>query len=331
MVNEQLNSRQRWLQSTAHALRMLALNFPANECARTLSSSGWSSLESVYFPCQKSDGGAPCPGWNWTFRPEGMGPFETALCPCVKGRSLLLAPLLELAQVFQTEFQLNDPRLRQRLSSFALCSNETFMKMELLNLMHLAATHEFPAKCRTDWVAECLEMNLENSQLQALRWWARLVELNQLVDNEVFTILLGSGMEAVYQKGQHVAVGRVFQQIRIPENALVVLALNGHELETVGAHSNRNAWFEAFVTCLDESQLGLVLLARQPLMVSNEVVPRSRMTTESDFRWRSRAHSQDTPPPLEKVLKRGVWDRLVEALARGDYLLTNQYSSVLRN
>lgn len=318
---DQLKSYERWMIATASAMRSLTRNFPASECARRVTEAGWETLSSKHFPCQKSDNSALCPGWNWSSPIEGLGPFKTVPCPCAQGRSLVLSPLLELAHEFSNEVDLPVTSEMASLRAFQRCTSESEFRLQILNWMHFSALSGFQAIDSVDWVEGYVAMPLEASQRQALRWWARLTELNQLIHNNVFTLLTRRGLEELYAKGQMLLVSQALNQIHLKEGALVVLFMTGSELAAVGAHSNRLGWLEAFISCIDERQLGLCLVARQPLLEPNDQIDGFSKRPSADFRWKAKHGIAEFAPPLESLLRRGVWDRLAEAIARGDHIL----------
>ena len=321
MVVEQLKSHERWMIASASAMSSLARNFPASACARRVTEVGWATLSSEHFPCQKSDNSSRCPGWNWASNREGLGPFETVPCPCSQGRSLVLSPLLELAHEFSNEVNLPVTREMLPLRSFLRCSSESEFRLQILRWMHFSALFGFESIESVDWVEGYVAMPLEAAQRQALRWWARLTELNQLIHNKAFTLLTRRGLEELYAKGQILLISEALNQVHLKEGALVVLFMTGPELTAVGAHSNRMGWLEAFVSCIDERQLGLCLVARQPLLEPREQGDGFSKRPSADFRWKAKHGTADFSPSFESLLRRGVWDRLAEAIARGDHVL----------
>lgn len=323
LLQSNLKKQERWAQTTASALRMLALNFPASECAREVVAEGWGELRPTHFPCQKSDRYKPCPGWTWTSVREGLGPFKTSLCPCSHGRKMLLAPLLELAGEFLGEYVPTEADFRRPLSAFSNCSSGSALKTELLKWMYWGASQGFVSKNQTNWLDEFVEFSLEEGQRQALRWWARLVELNQLVFNSVFTFLTNRSLENLYAQGQLVAMSRVIRQLNIGEEDLVILCLLDDHLQATGYHSSRNHWLESFVSLIDEHRLNLVLIAKQPLMQSRSH-EFNQSKSHAEFRFKARHGDMEFKNSLESILRQGTWDRLTEALARGDHILTQR-------
>lgn len=307
--------------ATASAMRSLTRNFPASECARKVSDAGWATLSREHFPCQKSDKTPLCPGWNWSSPIEGLGPFETVPCPCAQGRALVLSPLLELAHEFSNEVDLPVTSELASLRAFQRCTSESEFRLQIIKWMHFSALSGFQALDSYDWVERYAAMPLEAPQGQALRWWARLTELNQLIHNNVFTLLTRRGLEELYAKGQILHISQALNQIHLSEGALVVLLMTGSELAAVGAHSDRLGWLEALISCIDERQLGLCLVARQPLVESKDQADGFSKRPSADFRWKAKHGVSDASPPLESLLRRGVWDRLAEAVARGDHVL----------
>jgi hypothetical protein len=99
------------------------------------------------------------------------------------------------------------------------------------------------------------------------------------------------------------------------EDRFIVLALNGSILSPTGVHSMKNEWFETFVSLVDERCLGLCIVSQQPLL-SEASGGLSR--SKGEYRWKAKHQLDGAKFSLQEVLKRGTWDRICEALARGE-------------
>ncbi|MBM3383035.1 MAG: hypothetical protein FJY29_11410 [Betaproteobacteria bacterium] len=325
-MSDQNTNTERWMVATAAALRALTAYFPVGEVLNSAVSAAPGRLLPQFFPCQKSVD-KPCQGWTFASTKTGLGAQGAMLCPCARGQSAALLPLLELAEEFSGEFNLPAQSARPKKRTFTLAAERAEVLLQILGWMHWAAKMGFPPRQETAWVEEFVELPLETQQRQALRWWIRLVELNQLINNEVFTLLTRRSLQELYKRGQMIAIAHTFEQLSICDTSLVVLCLTGDALKPTGQHSQALAWFESFLSCMDDSRAGLCLIAAQPLLDDVSSEDSFSQDMSRDYRWRVRRHSAERSQSLERVLRRGSWDRLLEALARGDHLLRARVQS----
>jgi len=324
VVGNPCANHDRWMLSTAGAMGSLVENFPPRESQHGVYEGHWVALKEDRFPCQKSDETLNCPGWVWREAEPSRGPGCAVVCPCLQGKKMLWGPLLSVAQEFKKVSAQSFSARRMKLSAFLQCASDCEIQHALLSWLLHAAVNDFPPVQSGEWVSPFTSFELTMKQRQTLRWWARLVELNQLVHNSAFTVLTRAGVEELYQKGQQARLMDVFDQLQLQEGQCVVLSLSGDQLQPPGSHSERLAWLDALLTIIDDRSLGLSLITRQPLLIPEVYENAAKRREQADYRWKARhsAESERAIYSLQSVLRRGAWDRLIEALTRANFLLT---------
>jgi hypothetical protein len=185
----------------------------------------------------------------------------------------------------------------------------------LLMWMWLAASSSLPPGQPCTWIEELDPAQMPALQRKSMRWWARLVELSALVDNQRFSVVMRSSLEFLCKEAQLEALRDYFDRMQSTEDRFIVLALNGSILSPTGVHSMKNEWFETFVSLVDERCLGLCIVSQQPLL-SEASGGLSR--SKGEYRWKAKHQLDGAKFSLQEVLKRGTWDRICEALARGE-------------
>jgi hypothetical protein len=317
----EVKNRARWMSSTSSALAALAQYFPPPAPPAGAKGTGFLGLSAADFPCQKVDTGHRCAGWNWQTLPDSIGRGSATVCPCFRGRMLVLSPLLELAGEFKEVTSCPVEGSSIELSAFAEVVSDVDMRCRILSWMYLVACGEYPEMQSEHDLLGLIEMPLSETQRQSMRWWGRLIELNQLVNNQFVTILTRSAIEKVYNRDGWVGLSKGLDQLKIPSGGLVLLCVNGLPLVSAGQQSGRLDWLEGFLSCVDEKRFGLSVLAKQPLLEPEQRRPEKAVTTFSDYRWQSKSKTSLQSGSFERLLRRGTWDRLLEALARADHLI----------
>lgn len=314
----QAGTREReWKSATRAALLALGVNFPAQKIGEFEDADQWGVLTSKSFPCQKSDNLSRCPGWALTGSVEMAVPGDARPCPCLMGRHLHFGHILEIAKEFRESEEFGGHAMSKSLAAYSVAANSPEMLSILMDWMWMAAVGSFKPLQEGHWLAPASRTSLGPEQLQTLRWWVRLVELSGLVSNESFTLILRSSVEKLYKSGQLAALHSMVDQLESQSEPLIVLALNGSELSPAGFHSERNAWLEGLLSIVDERCFGLCIIAKQPLFA----VEKSRIAEKTtEYRWKTGGSRNHLPFGLQDVLRRGAWDRLCEALARGEML-----------
>jgi hypothetical protein len=325
MADGVVEKQRDWMKATRAALLALAENFPADGWSGQSSGEERGVLTPAQFPCQKSDVKQSCGGWSFLDAHRPAAPSRAIRCACMRGRDLNFAPILEASwEIKKAGASFRSSQIH-RLNVFHKVESQDEFVDVLMTWMWKAAAGGSRPRQQADWVSELRECRLEPEQLQTLRWWARVIELSALTDNERFTVIMRSAAEGSYKAGHISALRNMLAKTdseSFPEMALLVL--NGPELSPAGFHSERNAWFEAFLSVIDELGLGLCLIAKQPLLP----VERERQTAPAgEYRWRSGVSRKNINFGVQDVLRRGAWDRLCEALARGEALLQNEKRS----
>lgn len=319
-MSEQNKNLERWMVATSAALRALTAYFPVGDVINNSAEGKTGRLLPRLFPCQKTDE-KTCQGWTFVSTKPGLGAQGTALCPCARGQSTVLLPLVELAAEFAEEFVFPTHIPPTVTSTFVQAGHRSEFLFQILSWMHWAARMGFPARQDTSWIEQFVDMPLETHQRQAMRWWVRLIELNQLTNNQAFSLVTRRGIQDLYRQGQMVAIADGFERLSVNEESLLVLCLTGDALKAPGHHSQALAWFEAFLSCVDDARAGLCLIAAQPLLEDASSEMSFSQNMNKDYRWKVRRQSPGQTQALEHVLRRGTWDRLIEALARGEHIL----------
>jgi hypothetical protein len=320
-MSEQVKSLERWMAATAAAMRALCAYFPVREALSSAGEGERGRLSSKLFPCQKTDEKL-CQGWTFISSELGLGARPAVLCPCARGQSTVLLPLLELASEFSEEFVFPVHQPSAANKSFIQAEHRSGFLFHILNWMHWAARAGFSARQEANWIDQFVGLPLAPTQRQALRWWVRLLELNQLMNNQVFTLLTRRGLQELYRQGQMVAVADGIERLGVTENSIIVLCLTGEPLKATGQHSQALAWFESLISCVDDFGLGLCLIATQPLLEAPSPESSFHRSMNTEYRWKVRRQAPEQVQSLERVLRKGSWDRLIESLARGDRLLS---------
>lgn len=325
MNGSEWSKREQWTTATVAALASLAENFPTESGGFQQSSAAWGELTPRNFPCQKSDLSSGCPGWSLGRDARFAAPGMARPCPCVCGRGLKFGPLLALA----AEFPDRNPSLLSSMpsitSSFLKVESQLQLRAIALHWMWLAACAGFRPQHEGLAIQQVQTAELSPTQRQTLRWWTRLIELSGLVQNEVFTILTQSALENLYRQRGVVAQQVVFDSLRPEDGQIFVLLLNGNDLTPAGFHSERHAWLDSFLGIVDERQLGLSVVSRQPLLNPETGFSGKK---SAEFRWKARHQVDGAQFALQQVVRRGAWDRLCESLARGELLM--QSSGLLK-
>jgi hypothetical protein len=190
--------------------------------------------------------------------------------------------------------------------------------------MYRAACGESPELQFEHGLEDLIEMPLSDPQRQSLRWWARLIELNQLVNNEFVTILTRSSLEKVFLRDGWVGLNKGLEQLRVPTGGMLLLCMNGLPLVPAGQQSGRLEWLDALLSVVDEMKLGVSVLARQPLLEPERKRTDKTSLSFSDYRWQAKSKTPQQGVSFERFLRRGSWDRFIEALARADHLLNQR-------
>jgi hypothetical protein len=315
--SEPLLKRDRWLDATHSAMQSLAVNI-ATYMESLTGCDGWAQLGLEQFPCQKTDAEPRCEGWVRLSQGTLYVPGQVSPCPCSLGRRSLLSPLLSVARELSAELSLTELKMSFQPCAFQRYSHDSGMRSGLMLWLHWAAQRRFHSLIDSGWTSQWDEHNLTHPQRLTLKWWARMTELSQLVQNQVFTVLTRSTLEQLHREGQAVSLHRALSQIPLKEGSLIVLFLNGQELSRSTHQSGRLDWLDAFFSALDERELGLVVLSKHPLFGVQD----SDSFRKSGFRWRPHQAIEQSPLPFERLLPRGSWDRFLELLARADHILS---------
>ncbi|NBW83190.1 hypothetical protein EBR21_15680 [bacterium] len=270
-----------------------------------------------HFPCQKPDADAPCLGWTLVADTGFAAPGVARPCPCISGRGMLLGGVVEVAHEFVSVEGLPTPApMVPKISPFMeVLSREDFLHA-LITWMWLAASRSFPSAQPCAWIEEIDPAKLPALQRKSMRWWARLVELSALVDNQKFSVVMRSSLEFLCKESHLVALQDYLDRMQANEERFLVLALNGSPLSPTGMHSLKNDWFETFISMLDDRCLGLCIISKQPLL-SDGSGGLSR--SKGEYRWKAKHQLDGAKFSLQEVLKRGTWDRMCEALARSEH------------
>ncbi|MEN9809773.1 MAG: hypothetical protein RLZZ488_1340 [Pseudomonadota bacterium] len=318
MVGREPSKIRHWSDVTTAAFSGLAENFPADECLRQASSGVWGELTPARFPCQKSDTEVACPGWSLSAPAVFAAPSTASGCPCVLGRGMRFGTLIDVADEFLRHGEKVLANLPDRVEVVSVVSSQADFLAVILRWCWLSASSGYIAQQNVSWLEDVIIAELNAGQRQSLRWWSRLCELSGLVQNQNFSIVLRRSLEFMYRKSTLKAIHEVIDGIVVSEQQLIVLAIDGHPLAPSGFHSEKNMWLEAFLSAIDERSLGLCLIAKQPLL--DEDSQRSARS-RSEYRWRAKHAGDGTHFSLQRVLRRGAWDRLCDALARGEAIL----------
>ncbi|MEY3903966.1 MAG: hypothetical protein RL189_3272 [Pseudomonadota bacterium] len=318
MVGREPSKIRQWSDVTTAAFSGLAGNFPAEECLRQQHSGVWGELTPARFPCQKSDTEVACLGWSLSMPAVFAAPSTASGCPCVRGRGMRFGTLIDVADEFLRHGEKVLPNLPERLDVVSVVSSQADFLAAILGWCWQSASLGYVAQQNVAWLEDIVIAQLNAGQRQSLRWWSRLCELSGLVQNQNFSIVLRRSLEFMYRKSMIKAIHEVVDGIVVNERQLVVLAIDGHPLAPSGFHSEKNMWLEAFLSAIDERSLGLCLIAKQPFLDDDA---RHSSRTRSEYRWRAKHAGDGTQFSLQQVLRRGAWDRLCEALARGEAIL----------
>lgn len=309
---------EQWVLATHNSMRALSANINAYADDWT-NPDGWKAIEPRLFPCQKSDSGPRCEGWVLRSQNALFAPSQVSPCPCSLGRSSLMAPLLSVAHELSGEFSTGRIKKSFAPRAFQCLSHDSELRSCLMLWLHWAAQRHFQTFVGSTWISQLSKVSLSISQRQSLKWWARMTELSQLTQNQAFSVVTRRDMEQLYQQGQALSIQRAISQLSLKEESLVVLFLNGQELNRSTNQSSRLDWMEALFSALDEQKVGLVLISKHPLLSQPDSV--SDDSLRSGFKWKPSQRQEHSPRPFERLLPRGSWDRLLELLARADYLL----------
>lgn len=315
MVGIGSSKHQHWKSTTLSALRGLAGNFPSDVCLYGADVKVWGQLTPQRFPCQKSDTPASCPGWS--LGPGGVfaAPGSAQRCPCLLGRQLKFGPLLDVAHAFgglPPSCELPD---NQKLTSYIVAQSQPDLLGWLMQWLWFAAINSFAPQQSAGWIEQVHVAGLTAEQRLTLRWWSRLIELSGLVQNERYTVFTGKSVEQVFRKSSIQGHRDMLSGTGLGSESFVVLVLSEDELTPTGFHSEKNTWLESFLSVVDELCLGLCMVTKQPLVLEDS---NDGMKARAEYRWKARRRDSGASFSLQQVLRRGAWDRLCEALMRGD-------------
>lgn len=312
--------RERWVRETVTAFQSLLVNLSGYDTA-SIPSLDSGCLTSSIFPCQK-DGTEPhCLGWATLSEGALFTPQSTTPCPCAHGRNHHLLSMIYVAQELTGE---HEPIARYRTfrpAAFRICPTDSGLRTQLMLWLHWGALRNAASTDDTRWLDTLAEVDLKPAQRLTLRWWARMFELNRLCKNSLFTVLTRTGIETLYRNGQMMSLSRLFDQLQLNDQSLVLLHMNGPELGRSTHQSNRLEWFESFLCMMDERGLGLAVHSKHPLFEVQGDSPAG--SGRQGFRWRPERPSGANVTSFERLLRRGGWDRMIELLARGDFLLSS--------
>ncbi|MFZ9521561.1 MAG: hypothetical protein ACO3A4_13885 [Silvanigrellaceae bacterium] len=318
MYGVDLKMSERWRSATAAALSSLSENFPINSSVRDVAGGVWGFLTPDRFPCQKPDTGPVCPGWALIADPGFATPGIARPCPCLMGRKMRLGGVLELAHEFQVTSAMAPDSGTVRLSPYLEVKSSGDFLNALLAWMWLAAAKSFSPGQPGSWVDEVDPACLSPLQRKSMRWWARLVELSSLAENQGFAIVMRSSIEFLCKDAHLEALSDYLDRLQSGDEKLLVLALNGSPLAPTGIHSPKNDWLEMFLSLVDDRCLGLCIVSQQPLVSTTSD---GSLRTKGEYRWKAKHQVDGVRFSVQEVLKRGSWDRLCEALARGEHHL----------
>lgn len=318
MSGSEWSKREHWTTATVEAFESLAKNFPAENIFFGSDAVVWGELTTRCFPCQKSDVSEKCPGWSLGPPPRFAAPGQARPCPCVCGRGLQFGPLLSLASEFAGGNGAASLEVVQLKSSFFHADTRQQLFSLALSWMWMAARMGFAPTQDGGLIEQVRVSDLTVPQRQSLRWWTRLIELNALVQNNIFTVLTQTSLEKVYRQRGVVSLRTLVDNLALDEQQIVVLLFTGDELTPAGFHSEKHAWLDSFLNMVDEGMLALSIASCQPLF-SNQSPDSGRISAE--FRWKARHRVDGAQFSIQQSLRKGTWDRLCESLARADALL----------
>jgi len=309
------------------SLARLAEHFPAENAPYPTRRSHRVTLSRQSFPCQKTDVGHRCEGWVLSGQAAFAAPSVARSCPCAFGCDIQVDYLFEIArEVSRQEVSLLKSSMRSLSNLTAYMHYQSVEELSNLTLDWMWFAHEktYRSVLSHRWIQDLNQCRLSTEQRLALRWWERIVQLSILAHNEKFTLLLSSMLTFCHQNN---LFNSVYDLLNVQNSSglrCVILAVNTNELSAVGFHSEKHAWLERIIAAIDERNLALCLIIAQPLMASATSDPFEGSGT---FRWRSKSRHEGQRKSLQEVLKRGTWDRLVAALARGDVFLKENQSA----
>lgn len=315
VVGSEVHRYFSWIQSLVAAMTGVVNHFSDGNHELFAQSQHWDELRPDQFPCQKTSSQNGCLGWVLGPGESFAAPGLALECPCALGRRLKFGPLFEMAFELSknaSEIQGFSPA---PLKAFVASESRADFFQNVLSWLWVAKTKSFSPLQSAPEMNHLGQVHLSVEQKNTLRWWLRLMELSQLVSNEKFVIFLQSTLRKSFEKGHAKSHHDIIDQLKITNDKCIVLAMNKGPLTPPGFNSEKHAWLESFISAVDDRYLGVCIIGHQPLL---EFDSAQNTRATADFRWRPSLRIKDDKCPLQHIVRRGTWDRLCEALARGE-------------